>query len=66
LTCGPTDLTLLIFLQYLNQQHPSIKFTMEQEQSGKIPFMDVLIITRNTDGTLLHSVYLKPTNKLTE
>ncbi|XP_071793274.1 uncharacterized protein [Asterias amurensis] len=47
------------FLQYLNQQHSSIKFTMEQEHSGKLPFLDVLI-TRNQDGTLHHSIYRKP------
>ncbi|XP_071803690.1 uncharacterized protein [Asterias amurensis] len=49
------------FLQYLNQQHSSIKFTMEQEHSGKLPFLDVLI-TRNQDGTLHHSIYRKPTH----
>ncbi|XP_071784259.1 uncharacterized protein [Asterias amurensis] len=31
------------FLQYLNQKHSSINFTMEQEHSGKLPFLDVLI-----------------------
>jgi hypothetical protein len=49
------------FLQYLNQQHSSIKFTMEQEHSGKLPFLDVLI-TRNQDGTLHHTIYRKPTH----
>ncbi|XP_071794603.1 uncharacterized protein [Asterias amurensis] len=48
-------------LHYLNQQHSSIKFTMEQEHSGKLPFLDVLI-TRNQDGTLHHSIYRKPTH----
>ncbi|XP_038054619.1 uncharacterized protein LOC119726835 [Patiria miniata] len=53
--------TLQDFLQYLNQQHTSISFTMEQEQHGTIPFLDVKI-SRNPDGTLGHSVYRKPTH----
>ena len=28
-------------LQHLNNQHPKIKFTMEAEKSGCLPFMDV-------------------------
>ena len=38
------------FLQYLNGQHPNIAFTMEQEQDGSIPFLDVKV-TRNPDVT---------------
>ncbi|XP_038066443.1 uncharacterized protein LOC119736498 [Patiria miniata] len=53
--------TLQDFLQYLNKQHTSISFTMEQEQYGTIPFLDVKI-SRNPDGTLGHSVYRKPTH----
>ncbi|XP_038046677.1 deleted in malignant brain tumors 1 protein-like [Patiria miniata] len=53
--------TLQDFLQYLNKQHTSISFTMEQEQHGTIPFLDVKI-SRNPDGTLGHSVYRKPTH----
>ena len=47
------------FLQHLNEQHPSIKFTMEVEEDGKISFLDVGI-TRNPDGFLHHNVYRKP------
>ena len=33
----------------MNNTHESIKFTMETETSGKLPFLDVLV-TRNTSG----------------
>ena len=56
---GPQDLQL--FLAHLNDLHPSIKFTMEQEQGNSISFLDVKI-SRRTDGTLGHSVYRKPTH----
>ena len=55
---GPAPLKR--FHEHLNQQCPSIQFTMETEDDGKIPFLDVLI-TRN--GTQLStSVYRKPTH----
>ncbi len=31
-----------IVLKFLNTKHPNIKFTMEEEKSGCIPFLDVL------------------------
>ena len=34
--------TLQDFLKYLNEQHSSIKFTMEVEEEGKISFLDVI------------------------
>ena len=49
------------FLTYLNKQHPTIKFTMEQEQDGQLAFLDVNL-SRNKDGTLNHRVYRKPTH----
>ena len=49
------------FLQHLNEQHPSIKFTMEIEDDGRIPFLDVGI-SRNPDGSLHHNIYRKPTH----
>ena len=49
------------FLQFLNTQHPDIRFTMEVEANDCLPFLDVLV-TRNTNGTLDHSVYRKPTH----
>ncbi len=48
------------FHEHLNQQCPSIQFTMETEDDGKIPFLDVLI-TRN-GNQLSTLVYGKPTH----
>ncbi|KAK6178378.1 hypothetical protein SNE40_013173 [Patella caerulea] len=47
-------------LQHLNNQHPRIKFTMEKENCGIIPFLDVLV---NRNGsTIQTSIYRKPTH----
>ena len=32
-----------IFFEYLNMCHPNIKFTMETEEKGQLPFLDVLV-----------------------
>ena len=53
--------TLADFLQHLNNTHPKIKFTMEVENEGKLPFLDVLV-SRKANGRLGHSVYRKPTH----
>ncbi|XP_046409097.1 uncharacterized protein LOC124173978 [Ischnura elegans] len=45
--------TLDDFLSHMNQQHPNIKFTMEEENNNCIPFLDILI-QRKPDGTLGH------------
>ena len=47
------------FFQHLNNQHSNIKFTMETEHKGSLPFLDVRI-TKATDGHLTHQVYRKP------
>jgi hypothetical protein len=49
------------FLQHLNNIHPNIKFTMEVEQNGCLPFLDVLV-GRRPDRSLGHSVYRKSTH----
>jgi hypothetical protein len=49
------------FLNHLNSLHPRIKFTMELESNGKLPFLDVLV-TKKESGSLGHSVYRKPTH----
>ncbi|KAK4882178.1 hypothetical protein RN001_005497 [Aquatica leii] len=54
-------LELSKFLDHLNNQHLDIKFTMEIESNGSLPFLDVLV-TRKPDGLLGHSVYRKPTH----
>ena len=48
-------------LKHLNNQHPSIQFTREMEESGKLPFLD-LAVKRCEGGTLATSVYRKPTH----
>ena len=46
------------FLAYLNSKHCSIKFSMEKESNGKLPFLDVLV-TKDA-GRFHTSVYRKP------
>ena len=46
------------FLQYLNNQHPNIKFTDEPEKEGKLPFLDVNIAKR--EGGFVTSIFHKP------
>ena len=48
------------FLNYLNSQHPNIKFTDEKEMLGKLPFLDIHI-DKNNEGNFLTSVYRKTT-----
>ena len=48
-----------LFLNYLNDKHPNIKFTIEHEQDNKLSFLDVLV-TRS-DNNFITSVYRKPT-----
>ena len=49
------------FLDHLNNLHPNIKFTMDQEEGNSIPFLDVKV-SRQPDGSLGHAVYRKPTH----
>ena len=50
----------LLFFEFLNSQHDSIKFTMEKENNNSLAFLDVLI--NNKDPTnLITSVYRKKT-----
>lgn len=52
--------SLAAFCDLLNSLRPSIKFTLEREEDGLIPYLDVLIDHRQQD--LIFSVYRKPTN----
>jgi hypothetical protein len=47
-------------LNWLKDQHCNIKFTMEEESNGQLPFLDVLIDHQN--GNLSFGVYRKPTS----
>lgn len=48
-------------LAMLNSQHETIKFTVEKEVEGKLPFLD-LLITKNEDNSLKFGIYRKPTS----
>ena len=49
-----------VLLGHLNNYHPGLRFTMEQENDNKLPFLDILV---QRDGTALHTtVYSKPTS----
>lgn len=47
------------FLEYLNSKHRNIKFTIEQEENGQLPFLDTLVT--KSGNKLLTDVYRKPT-----
>ena len=47
------------FFSLLNGLHPGLRFTVENELNGELPFMDVLV--QRKDDALLKSVYRKPT-----
>ena len=52
--------TVEALLGHLNSAHPSIKFRVEVEKDGILPFLDTLL-RRKRDGTLDVAVYQKPT-----
>jgi hypothetical protein len=49
------------FLCHLNNIHNNIRFTMELEESGTLPFLDV-VVKKRTDGKLSHTAFRKPTH----
>ena len=49
------------FLSHINNLRPTIKFTMEQEKEGSLPFLDTLL-TRGKEGKINISVYRKTTH----
>ncbi|KAJ8961870.1 hypothetical protein NQ318_021488, partial [Aromia moschata] len=53
--------SLTVFFDYLNTLHSNIKFTMETEKDGVLPFLDVLV-KRTNNNKLAHGVYRKKTH----
>ncbi|KAJ8947675.1 hypothetical protein NQ318_009559 [Aromia moschata] len=53
--------SLTVFFDYLNTLHSNIKFTMETEKDGVLPFSDVLV-KRTNNNKLAHGVYRKKTH----
>ena len=47
-------------LAAINSLHPALKFTMEIEEDGKLPFLDMKLI--NNNGQLSSTWYSKPTD----
>ena len=48
-------------LEYLNAQHGQIKFTIEEESDGSLPFTDIRF-SRDEYGQVVRQVYRKPTH----
>ena len=53
--------SLTTFLVHLSSLHKNIQFTMEMEENGRLPFLDIDIYKKTT-GSLGHKVYRKPTH----
>ncbi len=49
-----------IVLSELNDFHPSIQFTIEKENNGELPFLDVMTYTRD-DRSIGHRIFRKET-----
>ena len=49
-----------LFYEYINRQHPNIKFTLDIEENECLPFLDVLV-SRSADGVVSTSLYRKDT-----
>jgi hypothetical protein len=47
-------------LNQINEQHPSIKFTIEREKDNCLPFLDLLL--KRKENSIEIGIYRKPTN----
>ena len=52
---------VMSLLEYINGIEPSIKLTKTEDSNTELPFLDVLL-RRNDDGSIITSVFRKPTN----
>ena len=59
-SCFASKSDSFVFLDVLNNLHPSLKFTCEFEECGRLPFLDVLV-EKSVEGGVLTYVYRKPT-----
>ena len=50
-----------LLLDHLNKQHEKIRFTMEEERDGSLPFTDISF-SRDEYGQVVREVYRKPTH----
>ena len=60
LTIMPSIETASSFLDTLNKAHSSVKFTMETERNGMLPFLGIQLLNRSPQ--IETKVYVKPTN----
>ena len=60
LTIMPDTTSAATFLQVLNNCHSSVKFTMETENNGMLPFLGMQLLNRAPQ--IETKVYIKPTN----
>ena len=49
------------FFDFINSQHPNIKFTFEKQNDGKLSFLDVLINNSSHDCFFFQFFIKKPT-----
>ena len=59
-SCFASKSDSFVFLDVLNNLQPSLKFTCEFEECGRLPFLDVLV-EKSVEGGVLTTVYRKPT-----
>ena len=50
---------IIMFLEYINCQHPNINFTAETESENSLPFLDVLVTSEGNN--FMTSLYRKKT-----
>ncbi|XP_065204080.1 uncharacterized protein LOC135834170 [Planococcus citri] len=56
----PEDFNINGFLETMNKQYATIKFTYEYENNQQLPFLDILITRK--DNKLEYDIYRKPTH----